>query len=139
MQEVSTLPNGATVRSYSYCTPCRAYLRDWRRRKRAERRAAALCPGCGGELDGFEFCAACRADVAARKARWIAEGRCSNCGKARGERSGRLCDPCSDLRNVRQRRQLQKPERSRSHRAHCANWRERKRRAAAPLPVYLEG
>ena len=117
--------------SYSHCTSCRAYLREWRRRKVAERRAAALCPGCGGERDEFEFCESCRADVSERKARWIAEGRCGNCGKPRGERSDRLCDPCSDDRNVRQRRQLLVPERYRSHRGSCARWREGKRREAA--------
>ena len=43
---------------FAHCTPCRAYLREWRRRKVAERRAAALCPGCGGERDD-EFCESC--------------------------------------------------------------------------------
>ena len=125
---------------FAHCTPCRQYQRAYKVRLRAARRAAARCPGCGNsELGGFEYCERCRADVAERKALRIAEGRCSNCGKPQGERSDRLCDPCSDDRNVRQRRQLLNPERYASHRAICANWRERKRRAAAqaPLPVYL--
>ena len=111
--------------SYSYCSPCRAYLRDWRRRKVAERRAAAVCPGCGSKRDGYIFCAACRLEVTERKARWRQEGRCQNCGKPRGERSDRLCDLCSDSRNARGRRQLLNPVRYASHRAACAKWRNR--------------
>ena len=116
---------------YALCAPCREYQREYKVRLRAARRSASRCPGCGGELDVFEYCERCRADVAERKALRIAEGRCGNCGKPRGERSDRLCDPCSDDRNVRQRRQLLDPERLASHRRSTARWRQKRRAAAA--------
>ena len=117
--------------SYSHCTPCRAYLREWRRRKVAERRAAALCPGCGGERDEFEYCEPCRADTQARRDRLQRAGLCRMCGRPRdSERSDLLCSGCSDKRNVRQKRQLLDLERLASHRRSTARWRQ-KRRAAA--------
>ena len=120
--------------SYSHCTSCRAYLREWKARQRAERRAVALCPGCGGKREeGFAFCEACREWTQARRERLQWAGLCRMCGRPRdSERSDLLCDPCSDKRNALQKRQLLVPERYASHRATCANWR-RKRRAAASI------
>ena len=79
--------------TYSNCDKCRAYLREWRRRKLAERRAAGLCPGGGGKRGELAYCEQCREDFAARKAAYIAAGCCSNCGKPLGERSGPAMRP----------------------------------------------
>lgn len=72
--------------------------REYKREARAVAKEIGICRNCLKRLAVASFCGAClekRAEwQARRKARWIAEGRCSRCGAEREDVDRRMCARC---------------------------------------------
>jgi len=61
-------------------------------------RAKGICVFCKKRIAIHSFCGVClerRAEVQARrKARWVAEGNCSRCGRSRDREDRKMCKKC---------------------------------------------
>ena len=128
-----------------------AYMRTWRVKQRQQFDAEGRCTRCGGERadDGHAICPECREranthGIAAR-ARNIAAGLCSSCGKepvAPGLRAGKpkkMCTKCTTKVKTRRRKRLNEgPPREPCLACPAYGKRPRKPKAAAPAAAYVD-
>ncbi len=76
----------------------KAYMREYAKRLKTERRAAGVCVKCGRATDGKASCADCRKKDLGRQTKRqearAAEGRCKSCGKPKGGDGKVYCPAC---------------------------------------------